>query len=58
MKRKYFTPSISIVGFSAEDIVTSSVTTTNQQEVTDSVRENMSGNGSAQGEITTLKLVL
>lgn len=58
MKRKYFTPSISVVGFSAEDIVTSSVTTTNQQEVTDSVRENMSGNGSAQGKITTLKLVL
>lgn len=58
MKRKYFTPSISIVGFSDEDIVTSSVTTTNQQEVTDSVRENMSGNGSAQGEIAQLKLVL
>lgn len=58
MKRKYFTPSISIVGFSAEDIVTSSVTTTNEQEVTDSVRESMSRAGSTQGEITTLRLVL
>ena len=55
MKRKYFTPSIKIVGFNAEDIVTSS---TNEQIVTDSVRESMSGAGITQGEITTLKLVL
>lgn len=54
MKRKYVTPSISIVGFSAENIVTVS----NVQNVTESVRDFMKQQGGEQGEITIFDLKL
>ena len=54
MKRKYVTPSIGIVGFNAENIVTVS----NVQNVTESVRDFMMQQNGEQGEITIFDLKL